>query len=122
MFGSSWSDVYTLLETNEGIIAHGHITEAWRNRFTGDYGTFDSGPIPHFIAIFLSSTAGHFVVCDPMHLGGPVVMTQSELQSFFKSPVNVYETSLRVVAWTEAPSSNADTMAAGTNTQGPERE
>jgi len=101
VFGYSWGEVYALLEANEGVIAYGHITDDWRRRFSGDYGTFGPGGIPHFIAVFLASTAGHFVVCDPMHLGGPVVMTQSELQTFFKSPVNVYETSLRVIAWTQ---------------------
>jgi hypothetical protein len=34
-----------------------------------------------------------------MHHGGAVLMTQRELQTFFKSPINAFENSLRVVAW-----------------------
>jgi hypothetical protein len=33
VFGSSWSELDNLLEANGGVIAHGHITERWRNRF-----------------------------------------------------------------------------------------
>jgi hypothetical protein len=101
-FGYSWEELHTLLDAHEGVIAYGRITEDWRRRFPGQYGAFASGSIPHFIAVFLASTTGDFVVCDPMHLGGAVVMTKSELRTFFKSPVNVFETSLRVIAWTGA--------------------
>ncbi len=65
----------------------------------GDYGSFAAGAVPHFIAVFVSTTADSYVVCDPMHLGGAVVMTQGELQAFFQSPVSVYDTTIRLVAW-----------------------
>jgi len=97
--GTSWDELNTLLEAHGGVIALGHITESWRARFSEDYGDITTGAIAHFIALFPASPPGQYIVCDPMHRGGPVVMNQSQLQSFFKSPVNIYETSLRVLAW-----------------------
>jgi len=97
--GTSWDELNALLEAHGGVIALGHITQSWRARFSEDYGDITAGAIAHFIALFPASTSGQYIVCDPMHRGGPVVMNQSQLQSFFKSPVNIYETSLRVVAW-----------------------
>ena len=103
VFGYSWDDLEMFLETHGSVIAYGHITEDWNARFSGDYGTFDSGAVPHFIALFPASLTGDYIVCDPMHRGGAVVMTRNELQTFFKSPVNVYETTIRLVAWQRAP-------------------
>lgn len=101
-FGYSWSDLNALLETSGAVIAHGHITGDWQGRFSGEYGSVGPGAIPHFILLFASSEDGQVIVCDPMHRGGPVSMTQVELQAFFHSPVNPYETTIRVVAWEEA--------------------
>jgi hypothetical protein len=98
VFGYSWADLATLLTDHGGVIAYGHITDDWRDRFSGDYGEFNAGGVPHFIAVFASSDGG-FIVCDPMHKGGAALMGQSDLQSFFKSPVNVYDTTIRLVAW-----------------------
>jgi hypothetical protein len=36
VFGYSWSELDSLLETNGAVIAHGHITTSWRDRFPGD--------------------------------------------------------------------------------------
>jgi len=101
VFGYSWSELDTLLEDNGAVIAYGHITEDWRQRFDGEYGAFGEGGIPHFIVLFQATTTGDVIVCDPMHKGGAVVMIRSNLQTFFKSPVNVFETSIRLVAWEE---------------------
>jgi len=99
IFGYSWTELDTFLDTHGSVIAYGHITESWRQRFSGEYGTFGAGAIPHFIAIFPTSHGEGYVVCDPMHKGGSVVMAQAHLQTFFKSPVNVYDTTLRFISW-----------------------
>lgn len=102
IFGYSWNELDSFLGTHGSVIAYGHITESWRQRFEGEYGAFGSGAIPHFIAIFPTDDAEGYVVCDPMHKGGAVVMPQGHLQSFFKSPVNVYDTTLRFISWPRA--------------------
>jgi hypothetical protein len=99
VYGYTWNEVDTLLETRGAVIAYGHITEAWRSRFSGGYGPLDAGAIPHFILVFFASTEGDYIVCDPMHTGGAEVMDQGVLQAFFQSPINVYETTIRVVAF-----------------------
>jgi hypothetical protein len=99
IFGYTWKDIRQLLTSNGSLIAHGYITDEWRQRFPGTYGHYTSGSIPHFIAIFSTSSLDSFLVCDPMHLGGPVLMTQNQLQTFFKSPINVFETTIRVITW-----------------------
>jgi hypothetical protein len=80
------------------VIAHGHITERWRNRFGSNYGAVNEGAIPHFIAVFRASENNKYIVSDPMHKGGAVRMDRSDLQALFKSPVNVFDTAIRVVA------------------------
>ena len=103
VFGYSWNQLRTLVQSRGAVIAHGHITEAWIDRFSGEYGAVGAGPVPHFIAVFPASAEGQFVVSDPMHRGGAMVMSQGELQAFFKSPVNDYETTIRVVTWDDPP-------------------
>ncbi|MEE2830213.1 MAG: hypothetical protein VX498_13580 [Myxococcota bacterium] len=103
VFGYSWNQVDTLAQSRGGLIAHGHITEAWVGRFSGEYGSVGAGAVPHFIAVFPASTEGEFVVCDPMHRGGAVLMSKWDLQTFFKSPISEYETSIRVVSWDQSP-------------------
>jgi hypothetical protein len=105
VYGSSWNHIETLVQTRGALIAHGHITQAWTDRFPGEYGSVNAGAVPHFIAVFPASNEGHFVVGDPMHRGGAVLMSQGDLQTFFKSPVNEYETTIRVVTWDESPGS-----------------
>jgi len=99
VFGASWDDLDGLLDAHRAVIAYGHITQDWRDRFPGDYGEFDFGAVPHFIAVFPSTMQERFIVCDPMHRGGAVVMAQTDLQAFFQSPVSVYDTTIRLVAW-----------------------
>ncbi|MDP6942583.1 MAG: hypothetical protein QF464_00410, partial [Myxococcota bacterium] len=99
VFGYTWDALDTLLEAHGAVIAHGHITDTWRERFTGEYGSSVDGAVSHFIAVFVSTVADSYVVCDPMHRGGAVLMTQGELQAFFQSPVSVYDTTIRLVAW-----------------------
>ena len=66
-FGNSWAELDALLAAHGAVIAHGHITSIWRDRFPGDYGSLGEGPIPHFIAVFRATAEGEVVVCDPMH-------------------------------------------------------
>jgi hypothetical protein len=106
VFGYSWDELDALIESSGAVIAHGHITDAWVGRFTGEYGEVESGAIPHFIALFPSTNEGEYVVSDPMNKGGAVVMSQQDLQTFFKSPVNQYDTSIRVVTWDTPPRHN----------------
>ena len=106
VFGYSWEELDALVESSGAVIAHGHITEVWIGRFSGEYGEVESGAIPHFIALFPSANDGEYVVSDPMHRGGAVVMSQQDLQSFFKSPANQYDTSIRVVTWDTPPRPN----------------
>lgn len=98
VFGYSWSEVDSLLQSSGAVIAYGHITEAWVSRFSGTYGSFEDETIPHFILVFPASTEGDFIVCDPMHKGGAELMERASLQTFFKSPINVYDTTIRVIA------------------------
>jgi hypothetical protein len=102
VFGYSWNELETLVQSHGAVIAHGHITEAWIGRFSGEYGLVGKGSLPHFIAVFPGPAEGDFVVSDPLHRGGAVVMGQQELQTFFKSPINEYDTAIRVVAWGES--------------------
>jgi hypothetical protein len=99
VFGYSWNAMDNMLERAGMVIAHGHITQSWRTRFEGEYGAVGDGAIPHFIGVFSASTEGDVIVCDPMHKGGAVVMSRDDLQTFFKSPVNVYDTAIRLVTW-----------------------
>jgi len=108
VFSYTWSDLDGLLELAGGVMAHGHITDAWRARFPGEYGPGEPGAIPHFIAVFPATAQGELVVCDPMHKGGPVIMDRTALLTFFKSPVNVYETSVRMLAWGDPPEPSKD--------------
>jgi hypothetical protein len=101
VFGYSLREIDVLLETNGAVIAHGHITESWRSRFNGEYAQVGEGAIPHFIALFRASTEGDVIVSDPMHRGGAVVMSRDALKAFFGSPVNVYDTAIRVVSWAD---------------------
>lgn len=110
VFGYSWSDIRQLLDQSESLIAYGHITDDWRRRFPSQYGQYLQGGIPHFIAVFSTSNPENFIVCDPMHLGGPIIMTQNQLQTFFKSPINVFETSIRVIAWSHSSTHNTVTQ------------
>ena len=106
VFGYSWNDIRDILEQSESLIAHGHITDDWRRRFPGEYGQYVQGGVPHFIAVFPTSNPDNFLVCDPMHLGGPIIMAQNELQSFFKSPLNVFETTIRVIGYPDSSMHN----------------
>ena len=106
VFGHSWNHLDTLVQSRGAVIAHGHITEAWVARFSGEYGAVGAGAVPHFIALFPAATEGQFVVSDPMHRGGAVLMSKVDLQTFFKSPINEYETAIRVVTWDEPPRSS----------------
>jgi hypothetical protein len=99
VFGYSFGELDDLLSAHGAAIVHGHITEDWPQRFSGDYADVSAGAVPHFILLYRASVVGEYIVCDPMHLGGAERMTVSALQTFFKSPVNVYETTLRAVAW-----------------------
>jgi hypothetical protein len=99
VFGTSWGELDTLLAAHRAVIAYGHITQSWRDRFAGDYGDLGAAAVPHFIAVFASTTAESFIVCDPMHRGGAVLMAQPDLQAFFQSPISVYDTTIRLVAW-----------------------
>jgi hypothetical protein len=109
VFGYSLREIDVLLETNGAVIAHGHITESWRSRFDGEYAQVGEGAIPHFIALFRASTDGDVIVSDPMHRGGAVVMSRDALKAFFGSPVNLYDTAIRVVSWADRePNSTAE--------------
>jgi hypothetical protein len=99
VFGYDSSELDELLETHGALIAHGHITDSWRDRFPDDYGVSNPGSIPHFILVLRASESEQVLVCDPMHKGGAVSMPRAHLQTFFQSPVNAYESSTRVVAW-----------------------
>lgn len=98
-FGSSWDDLDRLLDAHGAVIAYGHITDDWRRSFTGEYGTVSDEAIPHFIVMFAASREGDYIVCDPMHRGGAVLMGQADLQNFFQSPINVFDTTIRLLAW-----------------------
>ena len=107
VFGYSWDELDTLLATNGAVIAYGHITKSWRNRFDGNYGACNEGAIPHYISVFPATSDKNYIVCDPMYKGGAVLMPRSDLQAFFKSPVNVFETTIRLIA-RQAPDEQID--------------
>jgi hypothetical protein len=65
VFGNSWAELDALLAAHGAVIAHGHITSSWRDRFPGDYGSFGDGSIPHFIAVLRATAEGKVVVCAP---------------------------------------------------------
>ena len=104
VFGSSWAELNKWLQASGAVIAHGYITESWRAQFSDLYGASNSGAVSHFITIFESTSPEQFIVCDPMHRGGAVLMTRSELGRFFRSPVNVFDSTIRIVAWGEKES------------------
>ncbi len=102
--GGDWAALDEMLSGGGMAIAYGFITPAWRSRLPGDYGEFGQGAIPHFVAIFAAadlSVPERYVVCDPMHHGGAVVMGRTELGAFFRSPVNVFDTSMRLLGWAD---------------------
>ena len=110
-FGYSWSELDEILGSGAAVIAYGHITEDWRARFSGEYGDFEDGAVPHFLALFAASNGDEYIVCDPMHLGGAMVMVRTELQTFFKSPVSEFDTSLRFIGWSETSESEQEEQA-----------
>lgn len=101
LFAYSWNGLNELLNMTGAIIAHGFITEDWRAQFSSHYGQINPGAIPHFIAILSSTSPNQFIVCDPMHRRGAVLMTRSELMVFFRSPINVFDSTIKVVTWGE---------------------
>jgi hypothetical protein len=106
-FGYSWSELDDFMDSDGAVIAYGHITEGWRNRFSGEYGVSDAGAIPHFIALFAASSSNKYIVCDPMHIGGAMIMSRTQLGTFFKSPVNMYDTTIRLIAWKDISEAEA---------------
>ena len=60
--GYTWNDIKNLLTDHGSLIAHGYITDEWRRRFSGTYGHYISGNIPHFIALFATSGSNSFLV------------------------------------------------------------
>ncbi len=100
--GHSWDFLDQYLGAGQPVIAYGHITSGWISRFPGEYGEVSSGAVPHFIAVFASTAGDAYIVSDPLHHGGAVAMTRAQLAGFFTSPVNVFDTTIRLIAWDTA--------------------
>ncbi len=67
VYGYSWSAIDTLLNDEGAVIAHGHITQRWRDRFDGEYGTVGNEAIPHFIGLFRATGFLH-ILAPPFYL------------------------------------------------------
>ncbi len=81
---SGWANLDAVLEAEGVVMAYGYLDDDWREKFDSRVG---SGDIAHFNAILGKTEGGSYLVCDPMHTGGAVEMSQADLAEFFTDGV-----------------------------------
>lgn len=80
--GSGWAALDLALDQGKPVVAYGFLNNAWRAQFPQRVG---SGTVGHINAILGRTSAGLYIVLDPMHEGGPVELRQDQLKVFFQA-------------------------------------
>ena len=77
---SSWAELDQRLSQGQPVVLNGYYGPNWRNQFPGSTG---NGAVAHLNAALGKTTDGKYIIGDPMHRGGAVAMTRSQLSAFF---------------------------------------
>ena len=77
--GHGWDELDAALE-NGPVLSYGYTNEAWRGQFPQRMG---SGDVLHVNTILGKTEDGLYIVADPLHTGGPVLMTREELSVYY---------------------------------------
>ena len=80
---SSWAELDQRLAKGQPVILNGRYNTAWRSQFAGYPGSTGNGDVPHLNAALGKTSDGKYIIGDPMHRGGAVAMTKSQLSTFF---------------------------------------
>ncbi|MBE9141881.1 Calx-beta domain-containing protein [Planktothrix mougeotii] len=80
---TGWDNLDRSLNAGKPVINYGTLTDAWRGQFPSRVGSGSGG---HWNAILGKSSDGKYIVADPMHEGGTVAMTRSQLSVFNANP------------------------------------
>ncbi len=77
--GYGWDQLDAALE-NGPVLSYGYTNDAWRGQFPERMG---SGDVGHVNTILGKTEDGLYIVADPLHTGGPVLMTREQLSVFY---------------------------------------
>jgi uncharacterized protein with LGFP repeats len=80
---TGWDNLDRSLAAGKPVINYGTLTNAWRGQFPSRVG---SGSAGHWNAILGKTSDGKYIVADPMHEGGTVAMTKTQLSVFNANP------------------------------------
>jgi hypothetical protein len=77
---NSWAGLDQALAQGKPVILNGYYGQSWRNQFPARTG---NGATPHLNAALGKTSDGRYIIADPMHTGGTVAMSKSQLAVFF---------------------------------------
>ncbi|MEG4484552.1 hypothetical protein [Microcoleus sp. D2_18a_B4] len=80
---TGWDNLDRSLAAGKPVINYGTLTSAWRGQFPSRVGSGWGG---HWNAILGKTSDGKYIVADPMHEGGTVAMTKTQLSVFNANP------------------------------------
>jgi hypothetical protein len=80
---TGWDNLDRSLAAGKPVINYGTLTNAWRGQFPSRVGIGSGG---HWNAILGKTSDGKYIVADPMHEGGTVAMTKTQLSVFNANP------------------------------------
>ncbi len=78
-----WDNLDRSLAAGKPVINYGTLTDPWRQQFPSRVGSGWGG---HWNAILGKTSDGKYIVADPMHEGGTVAMTKTQLSVFNANP------------------------------------
>jgi len=81
---TGWDNLDRSLAAGKPVINYGTLTNAWRGQFPSRVGSGSGG---HWNAILGKTSDGKYIVADPMHEGGTVAMTKTQLSVFNANPL-----------------------------------
>ncbi|MCU0569606.1 MAG: LysM peptidoglycan-binding domain-containing protein [Oculatellaceae cyanobacterium Prado106] len=104
---NSWNALDARLAANQPVILNGFYGANWRRQFP-NYSQTGDGNILHVNTVLGRTSAGKYIVADPMYQGGTVEMTRQQLSAFFSNgnPVGIAVTGLPVIASTLGSTNN----------------
>jgi Calx-beta domain. len=80
---TGWDNLDRSLDAGKPVVNYGTLTDAWREQFPSRVGSGSGG---HWNAILGKTSDGKYIVADPMHEGGTVAMTKTQLSVFNANP------------------------------------
>ncbi len=78
-----WDNLDRSLAAGKPVINYGTLTDTWRQQFPSRVGSGWGG---HWNAILGKTSDGKYIVADPLHEGGTVAMTKTQLSVFNANP------------------------------------